>query len=95
MLMQFWRTGGQEAFEILAYCFMPDHGHFLLEGWTIDRISRVFVSWQNSALEAYMRANMADLYGKRVTTNACFARMRMLAQSRATCSTTRLELVSY
>jgi hypothetical protein len=31
-LMQFRRTARDEAFAILAYCFMPDHVHFLVEG---------------------------------------------------------------
>ena len=30
--MQFRKTSKDEAFEILAYCIMPDHGHFLIEG---------------------------------------------------------------
>ena len=30
--MQFRKTSNLEAFEILAYCLMPDHGHFLVEG---------------------------------------------------------------
>jgi putative transposase len=31
-LMQFRKTSNLEAFEILAHCIMPDHGHFLVEG---------------------------------------------------------------
>ncbi len=31
-LLQFRRTAGEESFEISAYCFMPDHSHFLMEG---------------------------------------------------------------
>ena len=31
-MMQFRRTATLEAFAILAYCLMPDHAHFLLEG---------------------------------------------------------------
>jgi putative transposase len=33
-LLQFRKTSTAEAFEISAYCFMPDHGHFLVEGLT-------------------------------------------------------------
>ena len=29
---QFLRTAAEERFEILAYCFMPDHVHLLVEG---------------------------------------------------------------
>jgi putative transposase len=31
-LNQFSRTAKDEAFAILAYCLMPDHAHFLIEG---------------------------------------------------------------
>src|SRR5262245_47228778 len=31
-LTQFRKTSEEEDFEILAYCIMPDHGHFLVEG---------------------------------------------------------------
>src|SRR5688572_19928866 len=35
-LMQFRKTADEEQFEILAYCIMPDHGHFLIEGSSDD-----------------------------------------------------------
>ena len=31
-LAQFRKTCAEEGFEILAYCFMPDHAHLLVEG---------------------------------------------------------------
>ena len=31
-LLQFRKTAATEAFELSAYCFMPDHVHFLIEG---------------------------------------------------------------
>ena len=31
-LMQFRKTSEEEEFEILAYCVMPDHVHYLIEG---------------------------------------------------------------
>ena len=31
-LLQFRKTAAEENFEISAYCFMPDHCHFLIEG---------------------------------------------------------------
>jgi putative transposase len=31
-LLQFRKTADEESFEISAYCFMPDHSHFLIEG---------------------------------------------------------------
>ena len=33
-MLQFRKTSSEEAFEISAYCFMPDHAHFLIEGQT-------------------------------------------------------------
>jgi putative transposase len=32
VLAQFVRAAKDEAFSILAYCFMPDHVHFLIQG---------------------------------------------------------------
>jgi len=32
VLSQFLRAVGQEEFSLLAYCFMPDHVHFLVQG---------------------------------------------------------------
>jgi REP-associated tyrosine transposase len=31
-MRQIWITAGIERFKILAYCFMPDHLHLLVEG---------------------------------------------------------------
>ena len=31
-LLQFRNVSSRESFEILAYCFMPDHAHLLVEG---------------------------------------------------------------
>ena len=32
VLSQFLRAAGEEEFSVLAYCFMPDHAHFLVQG---------------------------------------------------------------
>jgi putative transposase len=32
VLSQFLRAVGEEEFSLLAYCFMPDHVHFLVQG---------------------------------------------------------------
>jgi putative transposase len=32
VLSQFLRAAGEEEFSLLAYCFMPDHVHFLVQG---------------------------------------------------------------
>jgi putative transposase len=42
-LRQFLRTAQDEAFAILAYCFMPDHAHFLVEGTRAGSDLRAFV----------------------------------------------------
>jgi putative transposase len=33
-LLEFRKTSDEQSFEISAYCFMPDHSHFLIEGLT-------------------------------------------------------------
>ena len=40
---QFLHTATIESFEILAYCFMPDHLHALVEGLTHEADLRRFV----------------------------------------------------
>jgi len=35
-LRQFLRAAAEERFEILAYCFMPDHVHLLIQGASDD-----------------------------------------------------------
>src|SRR5215203_1802731 len=32
VLSQFLRGASEEGFSVLAYCFMPDHVHFLVQG---------------------------------------------------------------
>lgn len=41
---QFVRTAHEEAIEILAYCFMPDHVHFLVAGTSDGSDLQRFVS---------------------------------------------------
>ena len=42
-MKQFRRTAALEGFAILAYCLMPDHAHFLVEGLRDDADFRRFV----------------------------------------------------
>lgn len=42
-LAQFLRVGHAEGFTLLAYCFMPDHVHVLVEGTTADSHLRRFI----------------------------------------------------
>ena len=41
--MQFLRTGNERDFALLAYCFMPDHLHILVEGTSDAADFRRFV----------------------------------------------------
>ena len=43
VLAQFLRAGVEQAFEISAYCFMPDHVHLLVEGLTDASDCRTFI----------------------------------------------------
>ncbi len=43
-LMEFLRVAEHERFAVLAYCFMPDHLHLLVEGRSSDSDLRLFVS---------------------------------------------------
>jgi len=42
-LAQIQRTATQECFDVLAYCFMPDHLHLLVKGLEEDSDLRRFV----------------------------------------------------
>ena len=43
VLSQFLRVADKEQFSILAYCFMPDHVHLLIEGLRDDSDARKFI----------------------------------------------------
>jgi putative transposase len=42
-LMQIQRTGDEDGFALIAYCFMPDHVHLAVEGRTSESDLRRFV----------------------------------------------------
>ena len=44
MWLQFAHVAASNDFDVLAYCFMPDHLHLLVKGKTQDADLRVFVS---------------------------------------------------
>lgn len=44
VLSQFLRVADKERFAILAYCFMPDHVHLLIEGLALDSDGRKFIT---------------------------------------------------
>ncbi len=62
VLSQFLRVAANEGFAILAYCFMPDHVHLLIEGLRDDSDAKKFIikSKQCSA-HAY-----AEAFGRRL-----------------------------
>jgi putative transposase len=43
VLSQFLRAVGQEEFSVLAYCFMPDHVHFLVQGNSESSDARMLI----------------------------------------------------
>jgi putative transposase len=43
VLSQFLRVAANEGFTVLAYCFMPDHVHLLIEGIRDDADARKFI----------------------------------------------------
>jgi putative transposase len=63
VLSQFLRVADNEGFAILAYCFMPDHVHLLIEGLRDDADAKKFItkSKQCSA-HAYAQAFSARLW---------------------------------
>jgi putative transposase len=59
---QFLRIGEREQFSILAYCFMPDHVHLLVEGLQENSDARKFITkCKQCSAHAYARA-----YGQRL-----------------------------
>jgi putative transposase len=68
VLSQFLRVATNEGFAILAYCFMPDHVHLLVEGLRDDADAKKFIikSKQCSA-HAY-----AEAFGPRLWQPFCY-----------------------
>ena len=44
VLEQIARAAGQYQFAIIAYCFMPDHAHLLIEGQSADSDAKEFIA---------------------------------------------------
>jgi putative transposase len=44
VLSQFLRVARKEGFSILAYCFMPDHVHVIVQGMRADSDGKKFIS---------------------------------------------------
>ena len=43
VLSHILRSASDEAFAVVAYCFMPDHLHLLVEGQAENSVMRAFV----------------------------------------------------
>ena len=43
MVRQLLRAATEHRFSVIAYCFMPDHVHLLIEGWSDDSNGRRFI----------------------------------------------------
>ena len=43
VLVQLSRASGEQQFAVIAYCFMPDHVHVLIEGQSEDSDCRTFI----------------------------------------------------
>jgi putative transposase len=44
VVRQLVRTASEQQFSIIAYCFMPDHLHLLVEGTTADSDGKRFIT---------------------------------------------------
>jgi putative transposase len=63
VLQQILRTAGEHAFEVFAYCFMPDHLHLLAGGLTDHaNLSRFVKSWKQKTGYDYARQHHARLW---------------------------------
>ena len=62
-LEQILRACGQHEFDILAYCFMPDHAHLLVEGTREDADLKAFLKEGAAGLPVL---GIRDLYAGRV-----------------------------
>ena len=78
--MEFLRRGEQDRFALLAYCFMPDHLHLLVEGTADDCNLPAFV---NAAKQRSGRAH-ANIFGTRLWQDGYYDRvLRPTDDSRA------------
>ena len=60
---QILRTSNEHAFEVLAYCFMPDHLHLLAGGLTDDAsLLRFMKAWKQQTGYEYARQHHARLW---------------------------------
>src|SRR5262249_43836589 len=84
VLKQILRAAADEGFEIIAYCFMPDHLHLLVEART-DALFRV----QNSCRATTTSRSLGACFGSDMDSSVCYATTNRLWWWRATSWRTR------
>jgi putative transposase len=62
VLAQMSRAAAENAFAVIAYCFMPDHLHLLIEGRSEVSAARVFIK----AAKQYSGFYYSKAYGQRL-----------------------------
>jgi putative transposase len=61
VLQQILRTAAARSFAVLAYCFMPDHLHLLVEGLSDDADLQKFMkSWKQATGFAYSKSHAGE-----------------------------------
>ena len=88
-LAQFRRTTRLWSFATLAYCFMPDHVHLLIEGTTpAANLKRVAKRLKQGSGQAWSFERGRD-YGRRAITTECFDPVKIPRRLRGTSSRIR------
>ena len=90
---QFLRAARERAFEITAYCVMPDHVHMLVEGTDDDSDLKAFASLASSTLASRIATSTADVSGRTGTMTTCCATASQRKGSRDTSSRIPFERV--
>jgi putative transposase len=68
---QFVRAAGTHGFEITAYCFMPDHVHFMIHGTAEDSDCKAFIK----AAKQYSGYALRQRHEFRLWQRYCFERV--------------------
>jgi REP element-mobilizing transposase RayT len=81
---QFLRAAGDEAFSIIACCFMPDHVHLVVEGLEDNSDLKKFASRAKQLSGTTTRKVMARGSGSDIATNTFSGRRNRRARSSLT-----------
>ena len=60
VLQQILRAGAEEGFSLIAYCFMPDHIHLIVEGLANDSDCKAFIKAAKQYSGYYYKQAMAE-----------------------------------